>query len=179
MIALPSPLTVRIEPADVESHFTCGKRSLDDFFARHALSNDRRGIGRTYVLRRGEEDEPSLPAVFGYYTLSMALLASPLVTLATGEKLPRYPMPVGLIGKLPSDERTRGRGLRVGETLLLDAIVRVLDAAETIGCLGIVVDAKDVEAEQFYLKYGFVTVEVATWPHRMFMACATARALFA
>jgi hypothetical protein len=178
MTTPPPPLTVRLEAEDVASGFRCGSRSLDDFFARHALPNDRRGIGTTYVLRREVDDPPDLPRVWGYFTLSMSLLASPSVSMVTNEKLPRYPMPVGLIGKLASDERTRGRGLRVGETLLLDAISRVLTAAESIGCVGIAVDAKDAQAEAFYLKYGFVTVEGSAWPHKMFLPLATARGLF-
>jgi hypothetical protein len=52
--------TSRIEPADVASGFRCGKHPLDDFFARHALGNDRAGICRAYVLRRREAD--TLPA---------------------------------------------------------------------------------------------------------------------
>ncbi len=126
MTALPSPLAFRVEAEDVAAGFQCGKRSLDDFFARHALANDQKGIGCTYVLRRQDGDPEGAPKVLGYYTLSMGLLASAMVSLATNDTdLPRYPMPVGLIGKLAADERTKGRGLRVGETLLLDGSVRV------------------------------------------------------
>ena len=177
MNAQSTPLTVRLDVDDVASEFRCGSRSLDAFFARHALANDRRGIGSTYVLRREADDPPDLPRVLGYYTLSMGLLASSLVSLVTNDKLPRYPMPVGLVGKLASDERTRGRNLRVGETLLLDAIARILDAADSIGCVGVAVDAKDATAEGFYVKYGFVTVDAWDWPHKMFLPLATARGL--
>jgi hypothetical protein len=127
MSGLPWPLTVRLEAQDTASGFHCGKHSLDDFFVRHALPNDRRGIGRTYVLRRSADDSVELPFVLGYYTLSMSLLASPLVAQVTKDRLPKYPMPVGLVGKLASDERTRGRGLRVGETLLMDAAQGLFD----------------------------------------------------
>ena len=53
-------------------------------------------------------------------------------------------MPVARIGRLAVDERARGR--RLGESLLIDALHRVVVAAETIGCLGILVDAKDEAA---------------------------------
>ena len=77
------------------------------------------------------------------------------IASAVSTKLPRYPMPAALIGRLAVDERARGR--RLGEQLLIDALRRVVDAAETIGCLGVIVDAKDEEAEAFYSKYDFVT----------------------
>lgn len=179
MTALPSPLAFRVEAEDVAAGFRCGKRSLDDFFARHALANDQKGIGCTYVLRREEGDPAGAPEILGYYTLSMGLLASAQVSLATNDSdLPRYPMPVGLIGKLAADERTKGLGLRVGETLLMDAIVRILRSAETIGCVGVAVDALDDAAESFYRKYQFVTVDDSKWPRKMFLPLRTALNLF-
>lgn len=50
-----------------------GEHALDDYFARHAVPNDAAKLGRAYVLRRGADDDSALPALFGYYTLCMAL----------------------------------------------------------------------------------------------------------
>jgi len=86
-------------------------------------------------------------------------------------------MPVALIGRLAIDTRAQGR--RLGETLLIDALRRVVDAAGLVGCTGIIVDAKDDSAEAFYTKYDFVTVSAETWPHRMFLTLATAKLAFA
>ena len=169
----PSFATVRIEAADAASGFRCGKHALDDYFARHALANDQAGIGRAYVLRRSPEDDEALPRVLGFYTLSMASVASEGLAAAFVKKLPRYPMPVALIGRLAVDERVRGR--RIGERLLVDALRRVVDAAELLGCLGIIVDAKDADAERFYVKYDFTTLHSEGWPRRMFLAIATAK----
>ncbi len=46
-------VTTPIGPADAKSGFSCGKRPLDDYFARHSVPNDAASIGRAYVLRRG------------------------------------------------------------------------------------------------------------------------------
>jgi GNAT superfamily N-acetyltransferase len=170
-------ITSQIEPDDLTSGFSCGKHPLDDYFRRHALANDRAGIGRAYVLRRAENDPPELPRVLGFYTLSMAVAESAQVAKVLEAKLPRYPIPIALIGRLAIDTRAQGR--RLGEALLLDALGRVVDAAGIVGCTGIIVDAKDEGAEQFYAKYDFVTVSAETWPHRMFLAMATAKAAFA
>lgn len=172
-----SYLTSPIEPADAGAGFSCGKHALDDYFSRHALANDQAGVGRAYVLRRAAADAPELPSVLGFYTLSMAVADSTQVSRVLERRLPKYPMPVALIGRLGVDTRAQGR--RLGETLLLDALRRVVDAATIVGCTGIIVDAKDADAERFYAKYDFVTVSNEGWPHRMFLPVSTARTAFA
>ena len=166
--------TSRITEADAASGFRCGKHPLDDYFSRHAVKNDQTSVGRAYVLRRGDDDDAMLPAVFGFYTLSMASVSSEQAATVLRMKLPKYPMPVALIGRLAVDERARGGGRRLGGRLLLDALRRGVDAAELLGCVGIIVDAKDADGEAFYAKYDFVTV-TAQWPRRMFLSIDTAR----
>lgn len=80
------------------------------------------------------------------------------------------------IGRLAVDERARGR--RLGEALLLDALLRVVTAAEIVACLGIIVDAKDEDAERFYANYDYVTVDASSWPRRMFLPIDVARSVF-
>ena len=173
-----SPYVTRpIEPADEKSGFSCGKVPLDEYFARYAVANDRAGIGRAYVLEHTESDPVELPSMLGFYTLSMAIAESTQVAGVLESKLPKYPMPVALVGRLAIDQRAQGR--RLGEKLLMDALRRVVDASAIVGCIGIVVDAKDEEAERFYVRYDFVTVSAESWPRRMFLPIATARAAFA
>jgi hypothetical protein len=161
---------------DAASGFRCGKSPLDDYFARHAFGNDQAGIGCAYVMRRSEGDDPNFPAVLGFYTLSMANVESASVALVLARRLPRYPMPVALIGRLACDERVHGR--RLGEKLLVDALRRAVEAAESLGCMGIIVDVKDAGAEGFYAKYDFVTIASETWPRRMFLPISIARRAF-
>ena len=114
--------TSPIEPADASLGFRSGTHPMDDYFRRHAAANDVLGIGRAYVLRRAPDQDPSLPVVLGYYTLSMALVASADIAESLERKLPKYPLPVALIGRLAVDERARDR--RLGELLLIDALRR-------------------------------------------------------
>ncbi|MEY4580414.1 MAG: hypothetical protein RL701_5117 [Pseudomonadota bacterium] len=169
-------ITIPIEPGDAKSGFTCGEHSLDDYFVRYAVPNDATGIGRAYVLRRNPGDDPALPPVLGFYTLSMANAESAQVSKVLEKRLPKYPMPVALIGRLAIDSRAQRRGL--GEALLMDALRRVVDASNMLGCTGVIVDAKDEDAEQFYAKYDFVTVTETAWPRRMFIPIGTVRAAF-
>ena len=130
-----------------------------------------------YVARRREDDPPTLPAILGFYTLSMASVSADSIASVLREKMPKYPLPVALVGRLAVDQRAQGR--RLGEVILLDALKRVLDAANVVGCLGVIVDAKDEGAERFYAKYDFETISADAWPHRMFVSTVTLRTTFA
>ena len=85
-------MTHPITEEDLRAGFTCGQRDLDQFFTKHALSNDQQGIGKTFVLRRqpGAEDPP----ILGFYTLSMATVSGAEVSDKLTMRLPRYPLPV-------------------------------------------------------------------------------------
>jgi predicted GNAT family N-acyltransferase len=70
------------------------------------------------------------------------------------KKLPRYPVPVALLGRLAVTRRVRGQGL--GSILLADACKRVAAASETLAVAAIVVDAKSPQAASFYQHFGFI-----------------------
>ena len=165
--------TRAIVDEDPASSFSCGRPELDDFFARHALANDRRGFGRVFVL--GSPDG-SPPRVRGFYTPSMGDMERGdfAKTLPRGERqgLPRYPIPVAVIGRLAVHAAAQRQG--VGEALLMDAFQRIIVAAEHTACAAVVVDAKDAAAERFYARYSFETLDPeAEFPRRMLVPMAT------
>lgn len=165
-------ITDSIGDGDPGAGFSCGEQALDTFFARHALPNDRRGLGRTFVLRRAPGERADLPAVLGFYTISMADLEAVRVPARLRAGLPRYPVPVALIGRLAVDSRCQG--LRLGERLLTDALSRVVLDSQQVACLGVIVDAKNQPTVGFYLKYGFALLEPeARFPRRMFPPMTT------
>ncbi len=174
----PPHTATSIDPADTKAGFFSGVHALDDYFARHAVPNDKSGVSRAYVLRRGAEDNAALPSFLGYYTLSMANAEPSLLAKVLGKKMPKFPLPVALIGRLAVDQRARGQ--RFGERLLIDALRRVVHVAAVVGCTGIVVDAKDAGAATFYGNYGFINVSIDPdrWPQRMFMPIEWARGFF-
>lgn len=90
MSVLESPyLTTPIQEVDTRSGFSCGKRPLDDYFARHAFANHVGDIGRAYVLRKGSDPDATLPAILGFYTLNMAAVESATVAEILDKKLPK------------------------------------------------------------------------------------------
>lgn len=72
---------------------------------------------------------------------------------AERRNLPRYPIPVMHIGRLAVDRRAQGQ--RLGKELLFHAFGEVLRATGSFGIHSVEVRAKDDDARNFYLRYGF------------------------
>lgn len=154
---------------DGRSDFECGSEALDRFFRSYAGQDQKRGVSRTWVLRR-QPQEPELPRVLGFYTLALGILEKNLLPEDLSKGLPHYPLPVVIIGRLARHVRVRGQGC--GERLLLDAHERVLAINEHVGCFAIIVDAKDPAASEFYQDFGYAPLpsspgEPMLWPQRM------------
>jgi len=129
--------------------FDCGKAPLNDFLQKYARQNQKQGISQTYVAV-----QPNTDKVDGYYTISSGAVEFASVPDDVRKGLPRYPVPVAHLGRLAVDKTVTGKGL--GRLLLLDAMERIVRAADSIGIHAIEVWAKDDEAKSFYVKYGFV-----------------------
>ena len=81
------------------------------------------------------------------------------------KKLPQYPLPAVLLGRLAVDTQFQGQGL--GKLLLVDALKRALAASQSIAVHAMVVDAKDAQAKSFYEKFGFIAS--SDLPLRLFL----------
>lgn len=157
-----------LRPGDIAEGFSCGKPSLDQYFANHAWPNHQAGISICYVA-----DEPTVPGVVGYYTLSAASVESSLITHLATRRLPRYPIPAVLIGRFAVTAHLQGQG--IGTRLLRDALHRCLTASMTIGAYGVLLDALDQEAADFYARLAFTVLEADGWPRPMFLPMHTLR----
>jgi GNAT superfamily N-acetyltransferase len=62
-------------------------------------------------------------------------------------------VPAVLIGRLALDKAWQGNGH--GVSLLQDAVLRIVGAAETVSVRAILVHAKSDEAKVFYERFGF------------------------
>jgi ribosomal protein S18 acetylase RimI-like enzyme len=171
----PPPITRRITEADASKQFSCGNAALDSYFADDAFQHDVAGMNRAYVLLQSDVDAADLPPVVGFYTLSMMHVGLPAIDAIVGQMLsrvPPYPKPAALIGRFAVDTRAQRRGF--GEKLLFDALGRAFTASTLVGCLGVVVDAKDASVAAFYARYDFQQVSAS---RRMFLSIATLRDL--
>ena len=129
------------------TQFGCGEPSLDRWLKIRALRNEESGASRTYVVCAGG-------CVAGYYALAAGAVAHAEATSRVKRNMPG-PVPVILIGRLAIDSRLQGRG--IGADLLLDAVLRTLQAAEIAGIRAILVSALSENAKGFYEKHGFIS----------------------
>lgn len=129
--------------------FSCGIPDLDSYLRERATQEARRHIAAAFVLLEAS------PAVLGFYTLSQQVISLEDIPIETARRLPRYPLlPATLIGRLAVDGPRQGEGL--GELLLMDALLRSWEAAQTVASYALRVDATDERARQFYLRYDFI-----------------------
>ncbi|MGB0385234.1 MAG: GNAT family N-acetyltransferase [Ardenticatenaceae bacterium] len=141
-------MAIQIRPLrkkDNRKEFKSRQAQLDRFFHRYASQNQfRHNIGVTYIAT----DEES---IYGYVTVATGSIEKEI--LPKGSKLPRnYPLPILRLGRMAVDARYQGQG--IGKMLLRYVFLLALKQKELVGCVGIVVDAKQ-EAIAFYQKYGF------------------------
>ena len=81
-----------------------------------------------------------------------------------------------LLGRLAIDQSLKGKG--VGQFMLMDALRRSLEAATEIAAMAVLVDAKDADAEAFYRRFDFASLQQQQ-PARLFLPMKTVAALFA
>lgn len=149
------------------SGFDCGEASLNSFLQRHALGNDKAGLGRTFIAV-----EVGQVQIAGYFTMSTGSVRFDVIPDHARKRLPKYPIPTVHIGRLAVDVKFQGRGL--GETLLVEALRKAVAASGSVGVYAVDVIALHDRAKSFSLKYGFV--EMLDQPLHLFLPIAAARA---
>lgn len=144
--------------------FSCGEPALDAYLRHQASQDIRRRVAQVFVaIARAPE------VIAGYYSLSATSFARTELPPELSKRLPHYPVPAAVLGRLAVDHRHQGRGL--GENLLMDAARRVLRASAALAIYAIVVDAKNERARAFYKRYGFR--EFPETPRRLFLPLDT------
>lgn len=148
-------MNYQIRPLDVTvdtASFQCGNEPLNDYIRRYASQDVRKNVTRVFVAI--PENDPQKLA--GFFTLSAGSVSCSNLPEALARKLPRYPIPVALIGRLAVDNQFQGKGL--GSILLADACHKVSQASAVLAVAGIIVDAKDQKSISFYEHFGFISL---------------------
>lgn len=162
-----TPRVEKLGAAHDRQSFSSGVEALDRYFKNQAGQEARKHIAAPFVL--------VLPdgRIAGYYTLSATAVPAPDLPAEIARKLPRYPViPATLLGRLAVDLRYRGQGY--GRFLLADALFRALRSE--IASFAVIVDAKDDEAQHFYLRESFLPFP--DHPMRLFRPMADIARLF-
>ena len=129
----PEPLDAR---HDIRG-FDCGVESLNRWLEKHAAQAAAVGSARTFVV----------------HELTAASVTHDGATTRAAKGMPRHPIPAALLARLAVDTTVQGRG--VGAWLLRDAMLRTLNAAESMGIRVLLVHAIDEKARAFYERHGF------------------------
>ena len=134
----------RLEPADDRSAFRSGNADHDRFFHRYAGQEEfLQQIGTTYVAVDDAE------RILGFATVIGSEIAGAPKTPA---------LPVLRLARLAVDRRATGTG--VARRLLNATLELALRIDQSVGCEGIVVDAR-LDEVPFYERLGFILLEAA------------------
>jgi len=157
-----------IVPLDSKAHdrttFACGAPDLDRYIREHASQDVKRNVARAFVALQS-----GTPEVCGYFSLSAASFGRDNLPSDQAKRLPRYPVPTALLGRLAVDNNSKRKGL--GAFLLMDALHRTLIATRSLAVHAVIVDAKNDAARAFYQKYGFIPFSSET--RRLFLPMTT------
>jgi GNAT superfamily N-acetyltransferase len=126
--------------------FDCGEPSLNDWLVRMALQQQRKNYARTRVAI----DTSAPKKILGY----SALIGHEIDTrnFPSDRSLPRR-LPCVLLGRLAVDRRAQGQ--KIGHVLLMDAIERTRTTVAAAAGIGLVAEAINESAANFYRRYGF------------------------
>lgn len=92
--------------------------------------------------------------VIGYYSLSAGGLDATDLPEEFRPRLPRYPVPVVLLGRLAVAKSHQGKGL--GAILIADALQRIVQASRVMAVFAVIVDALNDRVAEFYQQFGFI-----------------------
>lgn len=151
-------MAISVQPLDPRHEvkkFDCGIEVLNDWLQRTARQHQEKNISRTYVI----VDDESPADILGFYAITICEVSAADIPQQLAKRLPRA-IPGMRLGRLATARDYQGnKELRIGETLLIDAMLRAKELSKHAGGYALFVDAKDERAAGFYKKYGFTPLQ--------------------
>jgi GNAT superfamily N-acetyltransferase len=142
LLNAPQSLT----PHHVLDSFDCGESVLDEWLKRRAIANQLSGASRTFVVTDHDR------RVYGYYAMAAGAVSHQLATSSVRRNMPD-PVPVMVLARLAVDQRAQG--IKLGASLLQDAVNRAVAVSQNAGVRALLVHALHDRAKEFYEHYGF------------------------
>jgi len=128
--------------------FDCGQPLLNQYLSRYARQNHESGASKTFV----SVETAGSAEILGFYSISPTSIEYERTPESIRRGLARHEVPLFRLGRLAVDLRFQGRG--IGGDLLIRAAVRCMAAAEQVGGVALLVDAKDERSARWYTGYG-------------------------
>ena len=144
--------------------FDCGQPDLEDYLRRIARQHADKGVARTYVI----VDDAKPGTVLGFMTLTLCEIIPSALPPKFAKRYAHRVYGVKLARLAVSRTRQR-QGM--GALMMLHAMDRARAVANNTGIVGFFVDAKDAQAQAYYLRYGFIPL--AEDRLRLFLPLAT------
>jgi GNAT superfamily N-acetyltransferase len=138
----PQPLSAAHRLDD----FACGEAVLDEWLKRRAMANQLSGASRTFVVADREH------RIYGYYAMAAGAVSHQMATSSVRRNMPD-PVPVMVLARLAVDHRAQG--IKLGASLLQDAVKRAVIVSQNAGVRALLVHALHDQAREFYEHYGF------------------------
>ncbi len=166
-----------IEPFGPDKHdrtaFSCGVEQVDNFFKKTANKLANAGNLRVHVMTAPDG------AVIGFYALNAHAIDYQDLPAKYARTRPAHgSIPAAFLSMIGVDQRYAGQGY--GGDLLVDALLRVAQAAELLGVAVVVLDVLDDgqldlvnRRIKLYAGYGFLALP--SNPLRMFLPVGTIR----
>ncbi|MBN8516112.1 GNAT family N-acetyltransferase [Accumulibacter sp.] len=138
----PQPLSAAHRLDD----FACGEAVLDEWLKRRAMANQLSGASRTFVVADREH------RIYGYYAMAAGAVSHQMAASSVRRNMPD-PVPVMVLARLAVDHRAQG--IKLGASLLQDAVKRAVIVSQNAGVRALLVHALHDQAREFYEHYGF------------------------
>jgi GNAT superfamily N-acetyltransferase len=149
--------------------FCSGIPELDNYLHSQARQDAKRKVAAPFVM------VDQARRVIGYYTLSAYGIRPVELPPDVAKKLPKYPLiPATLLGRLVISKEHQGQ--KLGQILLMDVLHRSWKNKVEIASVGVVAEAIEASARNFYLHHEFLPL--AEHPRKLFISMATISKVF-
>ncbi|MBL1208723.1 hypothetical protein [Geminocystis sp. GBBB08] len=81
-----------------KDNFDCGIEDLNIYLKKYASQDIKRKFAQVFIIYPSNSEK-----IIGFYTLSAFAIQTSSLPLEIAKKLPKYPVPVSLLGRLAID----------------------------------------------------------------------------
>ena len=134
-----------------QTSFNCGDSDLNYFLQKIARQHINKGISKTFVLI----DQNNPTEIIAYMTLVVCEVFAENIPHQWKKKYPQK-IPTAKLARLAVSLKAQRKGY--GKLLLIDAMQKTLNVSRAMGVAGLFVDAKHIEAKNYYSQFGFIAL---------------------
>ena len=140
------PIPISRINSDFLNDFDCGHLEMNEWLAQKALSNEKDGGSRTFVVLADDSK------VAAYFALSAGAVSRESLASSNRHGRPRS-VPVNVLARLAVDKKYQHRGL--GYALVKYALDLTIQMRRYTGVYALVVNPLNLEVVSFYKRLGF------------------------